>query len=149
MATAISTRAALTYYYRLLRPNETTISWSVDQAGNWWVCDRCIVSNVLTKYSLGLPTRSRHVHEFISGMEKTKARDGETSQSTRAINFDDMKRLYKKCIEDWEGNERRQGIVRYVSYVNYSTNILCCSLLCVSGRLSLCLPSHASHWWSY
>ncbi|KLO10084.1 hypothetical protein SCHPADRAFT_943121 [Schizopora paradoxa] len=98
MSTAVSTRAALTYYYRLLRPYEPTISWSVDSAG---LCR-------------GLPTRSRVVHEFISGLERMKARDGETPQSTRAINFDDMQRLYKRCVVDLKGNERREGITVYL-----------------------------------
>ena len=51
----------------------------------------------------------------MAGLERIKARDGETPQSARAINFDDMQRLYKRCIVDLKGKERREGVVRYVS----------------------------------
>ncbi|KAJ7759944.1 hypothetical protein B0H16DRAFT_1720159 [Mycena metata] len=63
-STAVSTRAALTMWYRNLRPNESLTEWCLDSATNTWH---------------GLPTRSRHVSQFMVGLEKTKAKSGEVS----------------------------------------------------------------------
>ncbi|KAJ6558641.1 hypothetical protein B0H10DRAFT_1846664, partial [Mycena sp. CBHHK59/15] len=38
----------------------------------------------------GLPTRSRHVSQFMVGLEKTKAKSGEVSLSARALSLDDI-----------------------------------------------------------
>jgi hypothetical protein len=37
-ATAVSTRAALTLWYRSLRPNESVSEWRVDMDGTWYMC---------------------------------------------------------------------------------------------------------------
>lgn len=66
--------------------------------------------------SSGLPTRSRHVSEFMMGLEKTKARAGEISSSARALSLKDMHNLYNQCFRpDAPIAETRWGIVRYVS----------------------------------
>ncbi|KAJ7804170.1 hypothetical protein B0H14DRAFT_3486571 [Mycena olivaceomarginata] len=78
-STAVSTRAALTMWYWGLWPNESTAEWRLDPATNTWH---------------RLPTRSRHVSQFMVGLEKTKAKSGEVSSSARALSLDDMHRLY-------------------------------------------------------
>ncbi|KZP09787.1 hypothetical protein FIBSPDRAFT_685798, partial [Athelia psychrophila] len=103
-STAVSTRAALTFWYRSIRPNESTTEWRCDQkTGEWY----------------GLPTRSRAVSEFMMGLEKTKAKAGETSVSARALELKDMHRLYDHCVANPKVpvEERRQGIVRYCAYL--------------------------------
>jgi hypothetical protein len=67
--------------------------------------------------SHGLPTRSRIVSKFMVGLEKTKAKSGDVSQSARALSLDDMHRLYKLCMSPTgtaSFAETRWGIVRYV-----------------------------------
>lgn len=53
----------------------------------------------------------------MMGLEKTKAKAGETSVSARALELKDMHRLYDRCVTDptISVEERRQGVVRYVS----------------------------------
>ncbi|KAJ7022551.1 hypothetical protein C8F04DRAFT_1194377 [Mycena alexandri] len=63
-STAVSTRAALTMWYRSIRPNESLTEWRLDPTTNTW---------------RGLPTRSRHVSQFMVGLEKTKAKSGEVA----------------------------------------------------------------------
>ncbi|KAG1803881.1 uncharacterized protein HD556DRAFT_1484503 [Suillus plorans] len=77
-STAISTQAALTLWYRSVRPSESVVEWRVHETGQ---CS-------------GLPTRSRAVSEFMIGLEKTKARQGEVSQSARALLLDDTVFLF-------------------------------------------------------
>ncbi|KAL1758035.1 hypothetical protein FB107DRAFT_259286, partial [Schizophyllum commune] len=108
-ATAVSTRAALTYYYCHLpgRENESVTEWRRDEVTGKW---------------RGLPTRSRIVSEFMVGLEKTKAAAGEVSQSARALTLDDMHRLFNLCIvQPGEKADtlaiQRQGIVRYTAYL--------------------------------
>ncbi|KAF7973323.1 hypothetical protein HWV62_15573 [Athelia sp. TMB] len=103
-ATAVSTRAALTFWYRSVRPNESVSEWRQDME---------------TGKCYGLPTRSRVVSEFMIGLEKTKAKAGETSVSARALELQDMHRLYDHCVANANASveERRQGIVRYCAYL--------------------------------
>ncbi|KAJ7291741.1 hypothetical protein C8J57DRAFT_1492205 [Mycena rebaudengoi] len=102
-ATAVSTRAALTYWYRTIRPDESVTEWRIDSA---------------TGKSYGLPTRSRHVSEFMTGLEKTKAKAGEVSVSARALSLSDMHNLYDLCFRpNASPAEMRWGIVRYTSYL--------------------------------
>ncbi|KAJ7758785.1 hypothetical protein B0H14DRAFT_3598036, partial [Mycena olivaceomarginata] len=102
-STAVSTRAALTMWYRGLWPNEITAEWRLNPATNTWH---------------GLPTRSRHVSQFMVGLEKTKAKSGEVSSSARALSLDDMHRLYDHCLNPSISlAEKRAGIVRYVAYL--------------------------------
>ncbi|KAF8459911.1 hypothetical protein JB92DRAFT_3103257 [Gautieria morchelliformis] len=54
----LSIRAALTYFYKTLHPEENVTEWRVDR--NLATCD-------------GLPTRSPIVSQFMIGLEKTKA----------------------------------------------------------------------------
>ena len=72
-----------------------------------------------TQSSSGLPTRARVVSEFMIGLEKTKARLGEVSQSARALMLEDIYRLYDHCVgQDMSSKaEKRRGILRYVSVV--------------------------------
>ncbi|KZP06356.1 hypothetical protein FIBSPDRAFT_902846 [Athelia psychrophila] len=101
--TAVSTRAALTMWYRSLRPNESTIEWSQDKVSGQW---------------RGLPTRSRIVAEFMVGLEKTKAKAGEISQSARALNQEDFHRMHDLCINSSQTlAEKKQGSVRYAAYL--------------------------------
>jgi hypothetical protein len=68
--------------------------------------------------SFGLPTRARAVSEFMVGLEKTKARSGEISQSARALMCEDMCRLHSCCTEmvKTQGSgEQRWGAIRYAS----------------------------------
>lgn len=53
------------------------------------------------------------------GLEKTKARQGEVSQSARALLLDDVYRLHDYCMMRHGLNDadRRRGIVRYVCLV--------------------------------
>ncbi|KAJ6568028.1 hypothetical protein DFH09DRAFT_845682, partial [Mycena vulgaris] len=102
-STAVSSRAALTMWYRSIRPNESLTEWRFDSVTNTW---------------RGLPTRSRHVSQFMVGLEKTKAKSGEVSSSARALALEDIHRLYDHCMNpDLSIPQRRLGIVRYVAYL--------------------------------
>ncbi|THH15723.1 hypothetical protein EUX98_g9419 [Antrodiella citrinella] len=104
-STAVSTRAALTMWYRSIpsRRNERTTEWLYDTVAG--VCH-------------GLPTRARAVAEYMVGLEKTKARMGEVSKSARALSLDDMLRLYDHCLRSNQTHaERRWGIMRYAVYL--------------------------------
>ncbi|KAJ7199400.1 hypothetical protein GGX14DRAFT_373104, partial [Mycena pura] len=102
-STAVSTRAALTMWYKTLRPNESQIEWRLDSVTNTW---------------RGLPTRSRHVSQFMIGLEKTKAKAGEVSQSARALSLDDIHRLHDHCLNpSLTTTQRRAGVIRYVAYL--------------------------------
>ncbi|EKM48007.1 uncharacterized protein PHACADRAFT_203375 [Phanerochaete carnosa HHB-10118-sp] len=82
-ATAISIRAALTYWYKHVRKIEDTSEWRVDQA---------------TGQCFGLPTRSLIVAKYMIGLEKTKAKAGEIQQSVKAMTVEMMHSLYMVCI---------------------------------------------------
>ncbi|THH30981.1 hypothetical protein EUX98_g3220 [Antrodiella citrinella] len=104
-STAVSTRAALTMWYRSIpsRRNERTTEWIQDPVTDVWH---------------GLPTRARAVAEYMIGLEKTKARMGEVSKSARALSLDDMLRLYDHCFRDNQTHaERRWGVMRYAVYL--------------------------------
>ncbi|KAJ7453221.1 hypothetical protein FB451DRAFT_1050494, partial [Mycena latifolia] len=102
-STAVSTRAALTFWYRSIRPNESVNEWRVDSK---------------TGECFGLPTRSRHVSEFMTGLEKTKAKAGEVSTSARALSLLDMHNLYDHCFRpEATPAEIRWGIVIQTSYL--------------------------------
>ncbi|KAJ7433469.1 hypothetical protein FB451DRAFT_1196148 [Mycena latifolia] len=102
-STAVSTRAALTMWYRNLRPNESLTEWRFDSAAKTW---------------RGLPTRSRQVSQFMVGLEKTKAKSGEVSSSARALALEDIHRLHDHCMDPTlTVAQRRTGIVRYVAYL--------------------------------
>ena len=74
--------------------------------------------------SYGLPTRSRQVAEFMTGLEKTKARAGEMSSSARALTINDIHRLYDQCMPPLATDAvLRQGSVRYVSFPWFSLPI--------------------------
>lgn len=63
----------------------------------------------------GLPTRARAVSEYMVGLEKTKARAGDVSQSAKALTVDDMHRLYDWCMRpNQTAAECRWGIIRWV-----------------------------------
>ncbi|KAG1722934.1 uncharacterized protein EDB91DRAFT_1255849 [Suillus paluster] len=97
--TAISTRAALSYWYRHCRPNESVTEWCCNKTTG--VCH-------------GLPTRAQAVSEFMIGLEKMKARSGEVSQSARALLREDMHRLNDYCMNATRmPEERRWGVVHY------------------------------------
>ncbi len=51
------------------------------------------------------------------GLEKTKAKNGELSQSARALTSDDMRRLHDHCLAPGSGDPREitWGAMRYVS----------------------------------
>jgi hypothetical protein len=71
---------------------------------------------MLKPCSHGLPTRSRTVSEFMIGLEKTKARAGEVSQSARALSLEDMHRLHDFCFDPkLTDAQKRWGAIRYVS----------------------------------
>ncbi|KAF7965122.1 hypothetical protein HWV62_45545 [Athelia sp. TMB] len=102
-STAVATRAALTLWYRSIRPNESTTDW---------LCDKD------TGICRGLPTRSRLVSEFMVGLEKTKAKAGEVSASARALSDEDMRRLHDLCFNpNQTAAEKRKGVVRYAVYL--------------------------------
>ncbi|KAJ7450707.1 hypothetical protein B0H11DRAFT_1612766, partial [Mycena galericulata] len=102
-STAVSTRAAITMWYRSLRPDESLTEWRFDSVTNTW---------------RGLPTRSRHVSQFMVGLEKTKAKSGEVSSSARALALDDIHRLYAHCMNaTLSVAQKRRGIIRYVAYL--------------------------------
>ncbi|KAK6996187.1 hypothetical protein R3P38DRAFT_3329648 [Favolaschia claudopus] len=97
-STAVSARAALTYWYETLRPNESVTEWRIESG-------KCY----------GLPTRSRHVSEFMTGLEKTKAKAGEVSTSARALSLTDMHNLYDRCFRlNATAAEMRWGITAYL-----------------------------------
>lgn len=52
----------------------------------------------------------------MTGLEKQKAKDGDVSQSARALTVDDMHRLYDHLIAhpNLDAAARRSGIIRYV-----------------------------------
>ncbi|KAJ7920135.1 hypothetical protein B0H13DRAFT_1867911 [Mycena leptocephala] len=98
-ATAVSIRAAR----RTIRPNESVTEWSIDSK---------------TGECFGLPTRSTHVSEFMTGLEKMKAKAGEVSVSARALSLSDMHNLYDLCFRpNATPAEMRWGIVRYTAYL--------------------------------
>ncbi|KAJ7497855.1 hypothetical protein B0H11DRAFT_2384658, partial [Mycena galericulata] len=102
-ATAVSTRAALTYWYRTIRPNESVTEWRIESK---------------TGECYGLPTRSRHASEFMTWLEKTKAKAGKVSVSARALSLSDMHNLYDLCFRPHATPaEMRWGIVRYTAYL--------------------------------
>ncbi|KAJ6628166.1 hypothetical protein B0H10DRAFT_1940716 [Mycena sp. CBHHK59/15] len=102
-ATAVLTRAALTFWYRSIRPNESVTEWRIEMK---------------TSECYGLPTRSRQVSEFMTGLEKTKAKAGEVSTSARALSLKDMHNLYDLCFHpDTTPEQIRWGIVRYAAYL--------------------------------
>ncbi|KAJ7884742.1 hypothetical protein B0H14DRAFT_2564146 [Mycena olivaceomarginata] len=106
-ATAVSTRAALTYWYRTIRPNESVTEWRIDSKTGEWLTT-----------SFGLPTRSRLVSEFMTGLEKTKAKAGGVSVSARALSLSDMHNLYDLCFRpNPTPAEMRWVIVRYTAYL--------------------------------
>ncbi|KAJ7798357.1 hypothetical protein B0H14DRAFT_3545100 [Mycena olivaceomarginata] len=70
-ATAVSTRAALTYWYRTIRPNESVTEWRIDSKTGEWL---------------------------TTSFEKTKAKAGEVSVSARALSLSDMHNLYDLCF---------------------------------------------------
>ncbi|KAG2047481.1 hypothetical protein BDR06DRAFT_1030837 [Suillus hirtellus] len=82
-STAISTQAALTLWYHSSMRQGSPIS-----------C--CPLSDFLV--SSGLLTRSHAVSEFMIGLEKTKARQGEVSQSAWALLLDDVHHLHNYCM---------------------------------------------------
>ncbi|KAG0693492.1 hypothetical protein DFH29DRAFT_881407 [Suillus ampliporus] len=109
-STAVSTRAALSYWYRHCRPNESVTEWRCDETTG--VCHETSLS------SHGLPTRARAVSEFMIGLEKMKARSGEVSQSARTLLCEDMHRLNDYCMNATRiPEERRWGVVRYTAYL--------------------------------
>lgn len=86
------------------------------------------------------------------GLEKTKARAGETSSSARALTIEDMYHLYDQCFPPSASSPStlRQGTVRYVS--GSTCGHLTCQLLQPNptsalflGCLSLCMALDASH----
>ncbi|KAH7904816.1 hypothetical protein BJ138DRAFT_1018593, partial [Hygrophoropsis aurantiaca] len=102
-STAVSTRAALSFWYRNVRPNESVTEWRLDEK---------------TGQCHGLPTRSCLVSEFMIGLEKTKARSGETSQSARALMLKDIYRLHNYCLNPKQNQaELRWGVIRYTIYL--------------------------------
>ncbi|THH03180.1 hypothetical protein EW145_g6463, partial [Phellinidium pouzarii] len=102
-ATAVSSRAALSYWYGAIHPNESLSTWKVDKYG---ICH-------------GLPTRAELVSKFMHGLEKTKAKQGDVSTSARAICYEDMINLFFVCIEDPQlsSAQQRAGVVRYAVYL--------------------------------
>ncbi|KAJ7587229.1 hypothetical protein C8J56DRAFT_765393, partial [Mycena floridula] len=103
-STAVSTRAALTLWYRHVRPNETVSEWRLEEETGKW---------------RGLPTCSRKVSEYMIGLEKTKAKAGEVSQSARALSLENMHQLYDNCVgrQGMTVAEMRAGIIRYTAYL--------------------------------
>ncbi|KAJ7668902.1 hypothetical protein B0H17DRAFT_1142367 [Mycena rosella] len=86
--------------YRSIHPNESITDWRIDK---------------LTGECFGLPTRSCHVSEFMTGLEKTKAKAGEVSNSVQALSLSDMHNLYDHCFRpNATPAQIRWGIVRYV-----------------------------------
>jgi hypothetical protein len=58
------------------------------------------------------------------GLEKTKAKSGEISQSARALSLDDMHHLFDLCISSPASvADKRWGIVRYVHLLLTISNI--------------------------
>jgi hypothetical protein len=151
-STAISTRAALTFWYRSIRPHESVSEWRYDPKndvwfvisffGYWWTR---FLSCIYASY--GLPTRSRQVSEFMMGLEKTKARAGEISSSARALTLQDMHHLYDQCFRPSATvAEMRQGIVRYVSDPSHHDICLIPILnFFWQGCLFVCMAPSASH----
>ncbi|KAF9804531.1 hypothetical protein IEO21_09337 [Rhodonia placenta] len=117
-STAVSTRAALTLWYRSVRPYESVAEWRVDADGNCY----------------GLPTRFRAVSKFMIGLEKTKAKAGEVSQSAWALSLEDILRLHDHCIAhtDLQPTEQRWGVMRYTAYL-----FAWLMLLCIEKALTL------------
>ncbi|GLB45891.1 hypothetical protein LshimejAT787_3600030 [Lyophyllum shimeji] len=103
-STAVSTRAALTFWYKTIRPHESVSEWRHEPK---------------TGECSGLPTRSRVVSTFMVGLEKTKAKSGEVSQSARALTLQDMHRLHDECMAGRGKSimEQRWGVVRYAAYL--------------------------------
>jgi hypothetical protein len=57
------------------------------------------------------------------GLEKTKAKAGEVSQSARALSLEDMHRLYKICFDpNATDAQKRWGAIRFVSTLHPNTH---------------------------
>ncbi|KAF7300674.1 hypothetical protein HMN09_00952900 [Mycena chlorophos] len=69
---SVSTRAALTLWYSYVQGRELSMAWYFNQQTQKWC---------------GLPTRSKHVSDFMVGLEKTKAKSGEASTSARIVRY--------------------------------------------------------------
>ncbi|GJE98264.1 hypothetical protein PsYK624_144900 [Phanerochaete sordida] len=102
-ATAVSIRAALTYWYRHVQKIHDTSEWRVDDDG------RCH----------GLPTRSQAVARYMLGLQKAKAKAGEISQPMKAMTASTLSKIYDAIVasERLTNAQRRQGIVRYNAYL--------------------------------
>lgn len=70
--------------------------------------------HLIVLYSKGLPTRSRQVSEFMTGLEKTKAAQGESTQSARALDYEIVRQLYRVTVHEKDDKERLFAIIRYV-----------------------------------
>nr|GAT42317.1 predicted protein [Mycena chlorophos] len=137
-STAVSTRAALTLWYRSLRPNESLNEWRFDEVTEIWsvslidLAHEWLLMDILLLDRRGLPTRSPFVARFMVGLEKTKAKSGEISHSARALRLEDMHRLYERCIaipandlanaktdreRDIATQAYRSGVIRYAAYL--------------------------------
>ncbi|KAL5485569.1 hypothetical protein ACEPAI_8212 [Sanghuangporus weigelae] len=101
-ATAVSTRAAITYWYLLLNPNADRVGWNV----NGEICH-------------GLPTRSLMVARFMQGLQRRQAKQGDVSASACAITYQDMKCLHWICISKpgLSDSAVRSGSIRYCVYL--------------------------------
>lgn len=54
------------------------------------------------------------------GLEKTKAKAGEVSQSARALTQEDFHRMYDLCLNSNQTPaQQKQGAVRYVGHYDY------------------------------
>lgn len=90
----------------------------------------------------GFPTQAKEVSQFMLGLEKTKAKAGEISQSAWALTLEDMHNLYWVCVEmPTDLVEQRQGVIRYVSLQ------LCVSILiCCLGAYTACQGVYLFAW---
>jgi hypothetical protein len=58
------------------------------------------------------------VSEFMIGLEKTKVKTGEVSQSARALSLEDMHRLHDACFDPkLMDGQKRWGAIRYVCFL--------------------------------
>ena len=90
--------------------------------------------------SYGLPTRSKVVAAYMIGLEKTKARSGELSQSVKAISCSSLKLLHWVCVGDptLSVAQVRQGIIRWVTWPLELTSTF--PILTIPYRMLTLLP---------
>lgn len=75
------------------------------------------------------------------GLEKEKARNGEVSESVKAMSVEMMRHLYNHLIAHPSEGSEKFGSMKYVSFANLLFEYLCAHIH-TTVVLSYCFPLH-------